>query len=331
MLASNITSRRRWVQSMIDEVALLLTLLDRPGDAEARLVYADWLEDTGQDDLAQWLRLYAALPGLAPGARRHCELRLRELWETHRKDWVDLGGTVLTWQSALLLFRRRLAEVIAWCSEREYQVLRTPELMPHLDRGASGVEALWRCRRDGQRCRLVHQLAQRRAAQLNKLDIFPEPGASGLASGRLLLFDPNEAIGERCAPLTSGGFIDAYLAPAWDTWLAYFDDGAEGHRRAHTHWEAEWIVQRKVEPVPYPSYLVAWVPPALVPAVDWDRAVNARASLEWAENVDCELSMRLRELGWFKPPDRVKVNVHHEKRIGFARRDPQDQRRPGNV
>jgi uncharacterized protein (TIGR02996 family) len=313
---------------MTDEVALLLTLLDRPADAEARQVYADWLEDHGQEDLAQWLRLHAALIPLRPGVRRrHFEGRLRELWQAHRADWIDFGGTVMTWSSALLLLRRRLAETIAWCMQRDYKLLRTPALIPHLDSGVSGIEPLWRCRRIGERVNLVHQLGRRRASELDKLGLLVEETATGLGGGRLLLFDPDAAVGERSGRLTSDGFIDTYLAPAWDTWLAYFDDGAEGHRRAHAHWEAEWIVRRKVEPVPYPSYLVAWVPPGLVAAVDRDRTVNARPSLEWAECVDCELSTRLRKLGWFKAPASAKVEARNEKRIGVARRDPLEERR----
>jgi uncharacterized protein (TIGR02996 family) len=313
---------------MIDEVALLLTLLDRPDEAAPRLIYADWLEEDGQNDLAEWLRLHAAVQRFSATDRRrkHHELRLRELFEAHRSDWVDVGGTLLTWGSALLLFRQRVAEAIAWCSERDSKVLRTPELMPHLDRGASGIEPLWRARRPWERMQQVHRLGQRRAAALGKLEIWPETPADDLAGGRLLLFDPDEAAGERRGRLTSEGYIDTYLAPAWDTWLFYFDDGADGHRRAHAHWEAEWIVRRKVEPVPYPSYLVAWVPPALVPAVDWDRSVNARPSLEWAENAECALSTRLRELGWFKRPARTKVEARTEKRIGIARRDPREDR-----
>jgi uncharacterized protein (TIGR02996 family) len=311
---------------MTDEVALLLTLLDRPGDAEARLVYADWLEDQGQNDLAQWLRLHVALVRLRPGGRRHHdEVRLRELWVSHRGDWVDVGGTVMTWSSALGLLRRRLAETIAWCTARDFKVLRTPALMPHLHSSVSSIEPLWRCRHTGERVNLVHQLGRRRAIELDKLHLLAEETATDLGGGRLLLFDPNAAAGDRRG-LTSG-FIDAYRAPAWDTWLAYFDDGADGHRRAHAHWEPEWIVRRKVEPVPYPSYLVAWVPPALLEAVDWDRALSTRPSWEWAENVDCELSTRLRELGWFQTPARAKVQARNEKRIGFARHDPQDERR----
>src|SRR5438093_3635111 len=71
---------------MHDEEALLLTVLDRPHEPAVRLVYADWLEDHGQDELAESLRLQATAPR-APAAR----YRLRELHERHRTEWVELG------------------------------------------------------------------------------------------------------------------------------------------------------------------------------------------------------------------------------------------------
>jgi uncharacterized protein (TIGR02996 family) len=304
---------------MTGEVALLLTLLDRPGDAEVRLVYADWLEDNGQLDLAEWLRLHVALPRLpAGGRRRRQETRLRELREEHRKDWVDVGGVLLSWHSALLLFGQRLAEAVAWCRERGPKALRTPELLPEVTANVSGIEPLWRCPRFQERAGVVHQVANRRAAKLDESAMLLEAPASDLAGGRLLLFDPDLTHSDSDARLRSDGFIDAYQAPAWDTWLFYFDDGAEGHRRAHSHWEAEWIMRRQLLPVPYPSYLAVWVPPALVPAVDWAVNASARPSINWVENVDCELTMRLRELGWFQAPDFVKVEARAEQRIGFA-------------
>src|SRR5207247_5891850 len=134
---------------------------------------------------------------------------------------------------------------------------------------------LWRCRGLAEQTRLVHQVANRRAARLDELDLSPDLPASDLAGGRLLLFEPAKARGDGTAGMYSGGFFDTYQAPAWDTWLFYFDDGGEGRRRVHAQWEAEWIMRRKVWPVAFASYLVAWVPPPLVQAVDWACGVSA--------------------------------------------------------
>jgi uncharacterized protein (TIGR02996 family) len=294
---------------MSDEEALLLTLLDRPHDPAVRLVYADWLEDHGEDDLAEWLRLHTA-------ARPAYRQRLRELRERHRHDWVDLHGVTLRWDGVLAVLRRRLADVVAWCTRREYKVLRTPELMPHLHNGASSIESLWHCRRPEERTALVHRLGNLRAARLDAFGLAPEETATDLAGGRLVLFAPDRAHGDGAARLNSGGYFDAYQAPAWDTWLFYFDEGAAGRRRAHTHWEHEWILRRKVLPVAFASYLVAWVPPALVRAVDRARDVPGVPCLEWAENVECDLTVRLRELGWLHAPERERALARTEQRIG---------------
>ncbi len=297
---------------MNDEEALLLTLLDQPHDPAVRLVYADWLEERGHEDLAEYLCLHTA-------ARPAFRQRLRELRERHRHDWVDLHSLMLSWHGVLAVLRRRLADVVAWCTRREYQVLRTPDLLPHLHRGASSIESLWHCRRPEERTTLVHQLGNLRAAKLGAMGLAPEETAHDLAGGRLVLFAPDRAQGDGAMRLNSGGYFDVYQAPAWDTWLFYFDEGAAGRRRTQTHWEHEWILRRKVLPLAFASYLVAWVPPGLIQAVDRARDVPGVPCLEWAENVDCELTARLRELGWLMTPDRVRAVARTEQRIGQRR------------
>jgi uncharacterized protein (TIGR02996 family) len=305
---------------MTDETALLLNLLDRPSETGARLVYADWLEDDGQDDLAEWMRLHAGLPWFAPTdrRRRQHELRLRALREAHRRDCVEFGGLLLSWRSVLLVFSLRLAETVGWCTQRDSKVLRSPSFLPDLAGNASAIEPLWRCRRASARTALVHQLGNRRASELDRAGLAAEAPSGDLAGGKLLLFDPDAVPAEAAGGASSHGFLDRYRAPAWDAWIGYFDDGAEGHRRAHAHWEAEWIMNRRVVPVTYPSYLVAWVPPELVAAVDWHCNGHGHSGVAWAEHVDCDLSTRLRELGWFARKDAVKVEARHQQGFGFA-------------
>jgi len=295
---------------MHDEEALLLTLLDRPHEPAVRLVYADWLEDHGQDELAEWHRLETTA---ARG--RHTRCRLRELRQRHLTDWVDIGGVTVTWHSALAVFRRRLAETVAWCSQQDYKVLRTPELLPQAGRSQSGIEPLWHCEGLEQRTLLVHQLGNRRAARLDELGLVPDVPASDLTGGRLLLFEPEWASGDGTARLYSDSFFDEYQAPPWDTWVFYFDDGDAGRHRVHRHWEDEWILRRKVLPAAFASYLVAWVPPPLVQAVDWACDISGRKSAEWLENVDCDLSIRLRELGWLRAPDRSHTVARREQHV----------------
>src|SRR5262245_54066697 len=96
---------------MSDEDAFLRTILTDPGDAAVRLVYADWLEEQG-DQRGEYLRLsgtYAnllmneppALTGQDPPTYRTrraewlkrkwlTRARLRELCKTVPDDWVAL-------------------------------------------------------------------------------------------------------------------------------------------------------------------------------------------------------------------------------------------------
>ena len=57
---------------MTDEDALLAAIQADPTDVLARLVYADWLDDRGREDLAEYLRLTAEAERVA---RRLAELR----------------------------------------------------------------------------------------------------------------------------------------------------------------------------------------------------------------------------------------------------------------
>jgi uncharacterized protein (TIGR02996 family) len=49
-----------------DGVALLRTILEQPGDDAARLVYSDWLEEQGNADLAEFVRVQCALAKYGP-------------------------------------------------------------------------------------------------------------------------------------------------------------------------------------------------------------------------------------------------------------------------
>src|SRR5262249_7732920 len=124
--------------------------------------------------------------------------------------------------------------------------------------------------------------------------------------------------GDGRARYVTGSYLDAYQAPAWDTWLFYFDDGGEGRRRAHQHWEAEWIVRRKVTPVAFASYLVAWVPPTLIPAVEWGYNLSANGPVAWAEGVDCELPAQLRARGWLADGALCQPRQRREEWMGHT-------------
>ncbi|MGL4551211.1 MAG: TIGR02996 domain-containing protein, partial [Gemmataceae bacterium] len=58
---------------------LLRDIIDHPGDDGLRRIYADWLDDDGQHDRAEFLRAQLDLAAMDDGDPRYFELRAREL------------------------------------------------------------------------------------------------------------------------------------------------------------------------------------------------------------------------------------------------------------
>jgi uncharacterized protein (TIGR02996 family) len=80
--------------------ALLSYICQHPSDNVARLGYADVLEERGEDERAEFIRIQLELPG--PLAHCQCNLhrRERELLEAHRVQWCASlvpGVTVDAW------------------------------------------------------------------------------------------------------------------------------------------------------------------------------------------------------------------------------------------
>lgn len=72
-----------------DRLALLDHLRDEPDDVRLRMVYADWLEDDGQADRAEYVRLCYERSGLDGG--EHADMldaRRAELFARHRAAWA---------------------------------------------------------------------------------------------------------------------------------------------------------------------------------------------------------------------------------------------------
>jgi uncharacterized protein (TIGR02996 family) len=76
---------------MSDEKGLLAAIWDQPHDDAPRLVYADWLEENGQPERAEFIRVQCELARLGEWdeSPRTDELEAREnkLWAKHRKAW----------------------------------------------------------------------------------------------------------------------------------------------------------------------------------------------------------------------------------------------------
>jgi uncharacterized protein (TIGR02996 family) len=74
---------------MTDEQALFQTILEHPDDDAPRLVFADWLEEHGQAERAEFIRLQIEVTNLEHGdlQRTKFAVRAAHLLRTHRDDW----------------------------------------------------------------------------------------------------------------------------------------------------------------------------------------------------------------------------------------------------
>src|SRR3954452_707004 len=101
---------------MSDDNAFLRAILGQPDDDAPRLVYADWLEEHGDADRAEFIRLQCELARLPEGDRRGPALRKREaaLLRKHKKQWL----APLTQLVEAGEFRRGFVErVKVWCDQ----------------------------------------------------------------------------------------------------------------------------------------------------------------------------------------------------------------------
>ena len=68
---------------MSDEAALLAAILAHPDEDTPRLMYADWLQENGQPERAEFIRIQCA-----PDADEAAEERAAELEERNRAKWL---------------------------------------------------------------------------------------------------------------------------------------------------------------------------------------------------------------------------------------------------
>ncbi|HLW64543.1 MAG TPA: TIGR02996 domain-containing protein, partial [Gemmataceae bacterium] len=75
---------------MTEADAFLATILENPDDDAPRLVFADWLDEHGETDRAEFIRVQIELAHDAMEAHRRSFLKRREkeLLQAHRKEWL---------------------------------------------------------------------------------------------------------------------------------------------------------------------------------------------------------------------------------------------------
>src|SRR5262245_51174460 len=70
--------------------AFLRDIIEHPEDDAPRLIFADWLEDNGDPDRAEFIRVQCELDPLSRGQARWEELTARsmDLWSANHVRWV---------------------------------------------------------------------------------------------------------------------------------------------------------------------------------------------------------------------------------------------------
>src|SRR5262245_53266224 len=97
---------------MSTEDGFLRAIQSAPADATAKLVYADWLDDRGEHEKAEYLRLITSI-GPQRKATQEQSRRIYEL-QYRFQAWVDLvRGSTWLWDSTTLLALGRLQGSLA--------------------------------------------------------------------------------------------------------------------------------------------------------------------------------------------------------------------------
>src|SRR5262245_8220254 len=98
---------------MTDRSDFLQAIITNPDDDAPRLIYADWLEEQGDEDRAEFIRVQCELEQLPPETERRTELTRRQsdLLYLHSEKW---RSELLPKESTVQVrFVRGLPEVVS--------------------------------------------------------------------------------------------------------------------------------------------------------------------------------------------------------------------------
>src|SRR6201986_5154337 len=74
--------------TMNEREAFLRAICDNPDDDTPRLVFADWLQENGEEDRGEFIRLQIEVAGLPDGKKnQRKQSREKELLAAHREMW----------------------------------------------------------------------------------------------------------------------------------------------------------------------------------------------------------------------------------------------------
>lgn len=147
-----------------------------------------------------------------------------------------------------------MAEAIAWCDALQTMSdLRSESLRPRLLH--DGPDDLV-CGVGNSR---QNQLWFRRMPVAQQKPLF--------ATGKFLLYFPDEDLCDGAAEAASGGFFDVFNLPAYDTWVSFFVEEGRTQRSSR-------------------RYLLSYVPSSLLAAADAGIEVNPEECIVWLDRSD---------------------------------------------
>ena len=164
-----------------------------------------------------------------------------------------------------------LEETIHWCAPRATldapaTCLRSPDLQP-------------RVMVDEDRFQMMERIIRERRHALRGRPPRPLPPREGglLQGGRLLVYFPDDNTTDGAAEQWTRGYFNVDNVPPWDTWVGMFREDPESDTQTN-------------------DYLIAWVPPVFLDAVDQGVRVNAEFCIQWLEDSTTMMAKRLKDL-----------------------------------
>ena len=188
-----------------------------------------------------------------------------------RPAYVDVWQRLGTGNPGLddELLHARLAQTVAWCdSLTSLADLRSEALRLRLFH-------------DGP-VDLVSDLGHSRQHQLSRRNLRVKHESPVVATGRFMLYFPDENLADGYAEIVSGGFFDVDNLPACDTWVSFFSE--EDYPRQSAR-----------------RYLLCYVPAALIDAADAGIEGNPESCIVWLEQSDASIRRRVEALTRLAP------------------------------
>jgi hypothetical protein len=165
-----------------------------------------------------------------------------DIWRRRWNDPLLLSAEVL---------RQRLAETVAWCDALgSMSDLRSEAIRPNL-------------MHDGPDD-LVCDVGNSRQSHIRFRRLDVSQGGPIAASGRFLLYFPDENLCDGAAQEASGGFFDVHNLPAYDTWTSFFVEEGRTQRSSC-------------------RYLLSYVPLSMLAAAEAGVEVNPEECILWLD------------------------------------------------